>query len=69
MAGNTRFFIEFLMVDVAAVMWGGWELYSLRRDRRAPSNTAPPAPEPARAPEPAPDAAGAGVHIGVPPGA
>lgn len=35
MKPNTLFFWEFLFFDVAALGWGAWELYSLRKDRRA----------------------------------
>ena len=43
MTGNPVFLIELLIFSAAALAWGGWELWSVRRSRDAKD---PPAPKP-----------------------
>jgi hypothetical protein len=40
MKPNTVLFVAFLFFDVAALVWGAWELWSVRRDKTAPPTKA-----------------------------
>ncbi len=50
MKPNTLLFVAFLFFDVAALAWGAWELWSVRKDKR--ETPAAPAPITASSPEP-----------------
>ncbi len=42
MKPNTLFFWEFLLFDFAALGWGAWEYFSVRRDSASPPPALPP---------------------------
>lgn len=50
---NTVFLIEFALLDVAALSWAGYELWSLRRSKWPDDKKKPdkPSEEPPRHPE------------------